>query len=753
MCSRTSLAKGSLMLPIIIEKTEIDNQIFFALNTGQIISGFRLSILDYETQNIDEINSKLIDFYANLNTEVTIKFILKSDFDNQPFGLSRDEAIKQNGYIKNELYFFAFIKENSVKSLLKMFAPKTSNSSSSFESLAYKLKTLTSLDALKDVFKIKPLTEEEFESLLPEVNRDYIEKIPSSVDLGTKLRGYVRLNKLSSNQITQVTLANLKDSLPAPYSIILNAKKINQTKAENLLKVKTNQAEQTTTRVGAKQYQEAQEKMEQVQLQGSALVEFEFIIEFERYSEKDIRDDASRTIQNLRNLGDFYFESYGAYPTFLAALPNGEIHHPNIETSQLMPCYTPVVSYGTEVPAQPISSRSLMLHREDYSPYMIDFFERKNESYVNENFSCAVVGLSGFGKSFFTNALTRALYSDPDISIIKIDVGSSHSRETQALGGAEYRLSLDAPSGINPFFVLSNQKEINLDYNALISTFIKTLIMEKTEAYLTKDLTADIENAVSRYAEMRPKLASIDDFLEKVPDIPRRKLLERWGSKGSFKNAFRVSGDTASLFDKRLKYYDLAQVFQAQDPDFAQGALAAVMSQFNIEMMKLYDYNKKNGTAKKIVFMADETPVFIKNSFDFFSFSVKNVRKFGGSLIPIVQKTEDLIVNGDSSILDNCASKVLFSMDGERETFAKRVKLDPRSREMDTIQGFRKRSDKSQFMYINSQGSRVLNLTTTKKEYWSFTSSDHDKAKIQALLNSIPNLTIEEAVECLARSS
>lgn len=733
------------MLPIIVEKTEIDNLNIFALNTGQILAGFKLGIIDREKsdQEIDQLSSKLEDFYSNLNQELTIKFYLKSDFMNASLEVSRDEAIRQYGYIKNELYFFAFIKESSIKSLFKMIGSKSENSS--FDALAYKLKNLINIEALKDTFKLQTLTQDEFEALLPEINRDYIEKLPSSIDLGTKLRGYVRLNKLNSNQISLLTICNVKDAIPTPYNIILNVKKMSQTKAENLLKVKTSQSEQSNSRVGHKQHQEAQEKMEQVQLQGSSLLEFEYIIEIERSNEKQIRDDANKIIQYFRSLGDFYYESFGAWPTFLSALPNGEIHHPIIETSTLMPCYTPVLSYGEELPQKKISKSSLFLHREDYSPYFLDIYNSSNE-----NYSCAVVGLSGYGKSFFTNLLTRALYNDPDISIIKIDIGSSHSRETEILGGAEYRLSLDKPSGINPFFILNNLKETNLDYNSLISTFIKTLITEKGELYLSKDITADIETAVSKYAESCPQKASIDDFLEKCTDFPRRKLLERWGSKGNFRNAFKVSGDTSTLFEKRLKYYDLAEVLQAQDPDFATGALAAVMSQFNIEMMKINEYNKKNGTARKLVFIADETPQFIKQNFGLFSFTVKNVRKFGGSLIPIVQKTEDLVVDGDTSILDNCASKVLFSLDGEKEKYAKRVKLDENSREMTVISNFKKSTNKSQFMFLDSQGARVLNVNATKTEYWSATSSPQDKAKIQKLMNAVPELSIEEAIRCLS---
>lgn len=735
------------MLPIIIEKTKIDDIDFFSLNTGQILFGLKLSVIDREKpeSEIDLLTNKLADFYSNISNEIQIKFILNSELSFREFDLSRKETLKHYGFIQNDLYFFAFIKENSVSSIIKMFSDK--KSSSSFDILALKLKSLVNLESIKDTFDYKTLTETDLELILPFVNRNYIEKLNSSVDLGSSLKGYVRLNKLGTNSIDQVTLANLKDALPTPYKIILNCKKMSQIKSENLLKTKTNQAGQTNSKVGSVQYQEAQNKMEQVQLYGAGLVEFEFLIELTRFDEKTIREDADKVIQILRPLGDFYFETFGCFKTFLSSLPNGEIHYPVIETSAVLPFFTPVVSYGQSTETLDLQKSSLALHREDYSPYFLNIYDRRNE-----NYSCAVVGKSGMGKSFFTNILTRSLHSDPDISIIKIDVGSSHSRETQMLGGAEYNISLDKPSGINPFFILNNLQEINLDYIALISTFLKSLISDKSELAIPKEIVADIEFAVTKYAEMKPSKASIDDFLEKIEDIPRKKLLERWSSKGNFRNAFKTSSETAGFFSNRLKYFDMKNVLQAQDKDFGTGALAAVMAQFNIEMMKINEYNKKNGTSKKLVFMADETPVFIKDNFELFAFTAKNVRKFGGSLIPIVQKSTDLVVNGDTSIIDNCASKVLFSIDGEKSQYAKLMNLDENSREMKVISSLVKQQNKSKFMFLNSQGARLLNVYATRTEFWSATSTDTDKAKIQQLMNNVQGLTLEEAIRCLSIS-
>jgi hypothetical protein len=222
--------------------------------------------------------------------------------------------------------------------------------------------------------------------------------------------------------------------------------------------------------------------------------------------------------------------------------------------------------------------------------------------------------------------------------------------------------------------------------------------------------------------------------------------LDRWTAKGIFANAFKVNAETKNLFDYRLKYYNFSQIFQAADPDFGQGGFAAVMAQFYIELMMA----QKQG--KRIVFMADETPIFIQRAFEFFKFATANVRKFGGGFIPIVQKSSDLVVNGDDGIILNCASQVLLSVDGTPETYGKRLKLEPET--VDRISALKSEKGKfSDIMMVDKFGARVARVVLTNEEYWSFTSSQSDNYKLNQLMEQVPGLSRQEAIRCLASIS
>jgi hypothetical protein len=276
----------------------------------------------------------------------------------------------------------------------------------------------------------------------------------------------------------------------------------------------------------------------------------------------------------------------------------------------------------------------------------------------------------------------------------------------------------------------------------VITTFLNVLLLEEGESFLSKDMRGSIETAVKAYAETKPEKASLEDFVTYVEkastEFPRIALLKRWAT-GLYKNAFKANADSRSHFKHRLRYYNFSQIFQAQDPDFGQGGLAAVMAQFNLELMK---------GKGKLVFIADETPFFIERCFGFFKFSTANVRKFGGSFITIAQKSSDVVINGDMGILENSATKFLYSIDGEKEAFASRMKIDlatlAKIESLKTVKG-----QYSDVLFLDQFGSRVLRVQMTEDEYWRVTSSADDNEKLKKLREAIPNLTLEEGIRCL----
>lgn len=76
-------------------------------------------------------------------------------------------------------------------------------------------------------------------------------------------------------------------------------------------------------------------------------------------------------------------------------------------------------------------------------------------------------------ESVLANALSSALMQDPDVRMIKIDVGGSYKKECEAFEGTEVNFRLDSPSGINPFRVLSRISSSN-EAIEIVSEFLAT---------------------------------------------------------------------------------------------------------------------------------------------------------------------------------------------------------------------------------------------------------------------------------------
>lgn len=191
----------------------------------------------------------------------------------------------------------------------------------------------------------------------------------------------------------------------------------------------------------------------------------------------------------------------------------------------------------------------------------------------------------------------------------------------------------------------------------------------------------------------------------------------------------------------QLRYYNLSQVFNAADADFAQAAIAAILAQFNMEVLR------SNG--KRIVLICDEVPFFIKNNFEFFKFSTANVRKYGHAVVLISQLSTDLIVNGDMGIIENSPQRFLFSVDGDEISFMDRFYLT--KDQLNQIKNLRSiQGAESQVLLQSKNSAQKLRVKVTREEYWRLTTSRVDKDKLITLLGAVPGLSLREAIRCLA---
>ena len=554
----------------------------------------------------------------------------------------------------------------------------------------------------------------------------------SYIDFGRHLKGVVRIQRQTANPVVPGQIASVIERLPIGSRLVTAVRRADPLKRELGLRRRLKQDSSGSGHIARVQSEKTEKVIEKTFLEGKDLFEFETLCVLDAPSESDLRDRLVTAADALRDLGETAIENYGCFPSIAATIPGASQHVPLLELEDALLAYVPIVANSQD--SSKVQESAMLVHRQDSSVFAADLFQ---PGHLNAN--AVIVGSSGRGKSVLTGVLTSSLLFDPKVRIIKVDVGGSHSRECELFHGIEYRLSLDRPSGLNPFLAIADS-EVNEAKRAVLGKFVEVLVLEDGENIVPKETRVEIDDLLKSYINSRPNRPSIDDFHSRAVSFSRRKLLSRWCASGLYSKAF-ASAAVDQNEKSRLRYFNFSQIFQAADPDFAQAGMAAVLAQFNLELL--------SSPESRVVLICDETPFFINRCFEFFKFSMANVRKFGASVILVVQLSQDLVKDQDSSLIENAHHRFMFSIDGTIESFASRMNLSLEAvvkvRDLKSIP-----RASSEFLYQFGDEARTLVLRLTPEEYWKVTSTHTDRLKLQELRSAAPNLTLEEALKCLS---
>lgn len=722
------------MIPVLSHIEKIDELSIWKTTDGKSGIGFEITPCDLECDNRDDYHRKVFGLIRNLNPSILGRIKLSvTDNKNLDGSNSRTQAISELGFTTKSVQLY--LETSSEPEIIKKA-----------KSLFLKNDTDRDASALLEVYEIvkksglqpHPLNEEFIKSLFLDTKLIW-QKCSASVCNGYEHTGIVKMVKPSNEQICEEQLAKIYEKLPKPFNVHFSFQKIEAAKIKLELERKLKQSASDHTLNPTNDLLKAStvSTISDAAKNGSQFFNYELIFSFERSSEKELFEDLKQSFNILNTFAEFQIETFGVSPNFLATKVGNPQHVPLKEIDEILPLFMPVWFFG-ETTKHKSNQRSLMLHRSDRSLHHFDLF---NSSF--SVFNSLIIGTSGKGKSVLTGMLTQALLNDPNVAVIKIDVGGSHSKECELLGGREFILQLNTPSGINPFLITKQTELSDSEKVGILSKFLTVLIQEQGEIQFSKDLRSQIEECVQVYLS-GATLHNLQEFYDLMPNFPRRNLLRRWVSGGIYEKAFALNtknSDELENTSTRLRYYNFSQVFQASDPEFAQAGLAAVLAQFNLET--LIHRNKR------IVLICDETPFFIKSCFDFFKFSTANVRKFGHAVILITQLSTDLIVNGDTGIIENSPQRFLFSVDGNLQDYASRFNLT--INQVGLIRSLKAiPKEFSEVFLQTSDIGRKLLIKITQKEYWTLTSSKQDREKLENLRSSVPNLSLMEAITCLS---
>lgn len=700
-------------------KTYRDEKDFWISSSGFLGRSFAFETLDLEIE--DNLESLLDNLLKSLSYSVRLKMSLFQEASCQaPFQSSRKKALEKTGFLKTlGLIHFENIKKVSFREALKKDFLKKED---------FLIKRLSEIyESLDEGFLNKtsavPVSANSFNTLYGLV-------FPLEINcLGLKSKdsflSVLKLKNSGNYPVSLKTLALALEKIPKPIGFHISLEKMNALKSEKTLKNKSREEAEGRDQVSFEKYRNTQKALSDVKIAGEELFHYEAHVTLKRLSEENLRRDVAKSLKNLSSLGDWSIETFGAYPSLLALSPGERLHYKLIEKSSVLKCFLPCSQFGA-VLKHPLARGSLLYHRRDSSLDILDPF---SESYSNH--TGVIIGKSGSGKSVFANLLTKALFHDETASIFLVDVRGSHKKTVREIGGRICNIDIKNQSGLNPLKNLSSQK----DSVEIASHFIETLLLEEKEVSLSFDEKNNLNKKLMGFSE-KPGEKTLDSFY-KTFKHHRKIKLARW-IKGSLNE--NIFSTRKGISKERLVYFNFENISTASNSDIAKAVIAAIMAEFSFKLLQ-------KQSNEKFILISDETPFFIKNCFNTFSLLSKNVRKLNGSLILLAQNSKDLILGGDTSLIDNSEFKVLFSHDGEERKFREIFSLT--GEEFQTLKTIKTVKGRfSQFLLKDSIGSKVGFLRLSKEEYILSNTEPDFLHKVQGLTKLL-NITEEKALQVM----
>ena len=712
-------------------KTFLDEKNYWVSSSGFLGRSFSYSTLDLEIENSLEF---LFDnFLKALSQNIRVKISFFQDISySKPFQTERTGAIKEKGFLNAKgLIHFEHKDKISIKEAFKKDFLKKDE---------FLIKRLSEIDEGKDNSFLKRLNgkfvnSSSFKDLYS------LYKPLSVTPLGLKSRenvlGILKLKNSGNYPLSLKTLALVFHRLPRPVSFHISLEKMSELKGEKILKAKSREEAEGRGQVSFEKYREAERAISEVELSGEELFSYEIHVMLKRPSESLLRKDIASAFKALSPLGDWGSESFGAYPSLLALSPGDNLHYRLIEKSSSLKCFLPFLRFGTELlenvengKKESLSATgSLIYHRQDYSLDTLDPFSEKYSNHTG-----VIVGKSGKGKSVFANLLTKSLYYDEKAYIFLVDVKCSHQKTVKELRGKTYNIDIKNPCGLNPLRNLTQSKE-SLE---IVSSFLEKLFLEEGELSLPSEEKTQLEKSLIQFSKKikSSEEKTLDSFYKTLKH-PRRDKLSRWTEGSLNENIFKSACD---ISNERLLYFNFEHISTASNSLIAKAIIASIMAEFSFKLLT-------KEPEEKFIFISDETPFFIKSCFNTFSLLSKNVRKLNGSLILLAQNSKDLIVDGDTSLIDNSEFKILFSHDGEEKKFRETFNLTDmefqKLKNIKTVKG-----EFSQFLLKDSLGSKVGYLRLSKEEYIMSNTEPEFLQKVKKL-QSLFNISEEKALRIM----
>ena len=713
---------------------------------------FELPLVDLEASDCLQTVASLKALIESLADGHLVRFIHRAEMSHEISDQGfRAQALSTTGFVRRQLLLSIEGElsarqhlNSTIIALFKKTAAKRKNDQERAFLNSVPLSPLIQLGA-------RALTSDELiaEFELPQAE---VSRKESSIDFGDSVCGVVRIHKPGVWAINEGTLAAFLDQFPLPFEISVSAKKISKHRTDFRLRSQLAKSELMQDSLTQSKAASTEKALRDTLEQGTTFCEVEWLVTLRRLDERTLRQDLDKVRSLLSQFGETMIETVGCEASYVASRIGSRPHFTFLEETNALRSYLPAFGYGEAGPAKlNTSERVLLAHRLDGSVHAFDQFNSKYLAY-----NTIISGKSGSGKSVLANAISSALLNDPNIQMIKIDVGGSYKKECELLNGTEIDFSLDSPSGINPFGFFAGDMHLSNEAIDVVAEFLSNLVREEGETQISKVMRSAIERSLKSYLSTLgsgDSSPSLEGFINEAADFPRRELLARWANGGVFENALKESKQVVASGQSRYRYLNFENIQAAASRDFCEGVMAAVIATVNLEMLQLGD-RSKGQVGKRLVLFCDETKFFIDSFHHFFLLTAANFRKYGHGLILIFQNIKDAEIklpdgSTDLGLILNSPTRFFLQADTDPEYLASQFQLSDRHLDALVANPYRGKEFRETVLQDDT-GTRLLRLYLTDEEYWRMTSTREDVDKYNGLRKMVPHLTVEEAIRCLA---
>jgi type IV secretion/conjugal transfer VirB4 family ATPase len=343
--------------------------------------------------------------------------------------------------------------------------------------------------------------------------------------------------------------------------------------------------------------------------------------------------------------------------------------------------------------------------------------------------AAAVFGASGSGKSFLLNFLLTHMQKYQPLTYI-FDLGGSYENLTRLFGGAYLPVGIEKrPFTINPFSLPPTPENLHF-----LFAFLKVLIESDTFRMNSddeSDLYSQLENLYEIDSGQR-QLSTLANMLKRN----LRVQLQKWTQGGPYENVFDNAEDNLTFAS--FQTFDFEGM--GQHPEALEALLFYILHRANAAIADPSDMTRFK------VFVIDEAWRFFRHPTirQYILEALKTWRKKNAGVILATQSSDDLLRSEILPVVvESCPTKMfLANPDMDRKTYREIFHLN--ETEADLIAHL---IPKQQILIKRPDGSKVVNLHVSPKDYWLYTSNPNDR---QRRNDAFAQYGFKEGLEILA---